>query len=102
MNARTIFVTRDANVIPVFSKDVTANVDYRINWGMWLGGDAIVESTWTGDDGVGVASADHSDTITEVRVSSGILGESYLVTNHIQTDGGRQFDQSFRVYIARS
>lgn len=96
-------------------KDPADVVDYLINWrpdtNPVLAEDEIVtDSTWTAYDlpagknpqdptfeweesvDFVVDSDSFTDTATTVWTSAGVRGAKYLLTNHIRTDQGREFD----------
>ena len=82
-------------------KDPQAVMDYKIKWYRWLGTDTILSSSWSADspnitidDGT-----QHNDTEAVVWLSGGVAGETYILTNHIVTAGGREEDGSIRIVM---
>lgn len=79
-----------------FLKDPDATLDYSIDWSAWLvTGESLITSVWA------LSSTDLTKTLEvntatrgTVWVSGGLPGESYTLTNHITTDGGRIDDRS--------
>ena len=83
--------------IPTYSKDPDETLDYIVNWATHLGSDTISSSSWDAETGVTVDSDTNTTTTATVWLSGGTLGEFYLVTNTIVTDGGRTLEQSIRI-----
>jgi hypothetical protein len=81
-----------------YLKDPDATLDFGVDYSDWLDdGDAIDASTWTVQTGLTVGDDEIGDGFTVVWLSGGTAGESYLVTNHIETTEGRIDDRSFTV-----
>lgn len=78
-----------------FIKDPDALLDYRLNWRPWLRGAVIAASEWEVPDGLTEESSSFDDKTTTVRLSGGIAGVEYTVTNHITTDTGLEDERSF-------
>ena len=74
-------------------------LDYTINWGSFgLGTDTIVSSSWavTPSDLIDNSPApSFTSTMTTVWLSGATAGIYYLVTNTINTAGGREMQYSF-------
>lgn len=88
-------------------KDPDAIRDFGINWAPDLP-DAvtIASSTWLLDGAAWPVDADlvkvadsHATTNTTVRISGGIVGTSYLVTNHIVMSDDEEDDFSQKLKI---
>jgi len=94
------------NPVDTLTKDPAAVLDYGFDWqieGWLIGADIISSSTWavTGSDSELVASDDEAtETVTTVWLSGGTLGETYTVTNTVETSGGRADERSFRVFLS--
>ena len=86
---------------PTFAKDPDERLDYKIDWTKLLpSGDTIVASSWeTYDPKIVAEDGQFDDTSATIWVRSGEVGAEYLVTNHIETLGGRKEDQSIKVKI---
>ncbi|MER9814295.1 hypothetical protein [Mesorhizobium sp. M0129] len=87
-------------------KDPDAIRDFGINWTADLGTSTISSSTWLLDGEAWPVDADlvkvadsHTTTNTTVRLSGGIVGTSYLVTNHIVMSDGEEDDFSQKLKI---
>ena len=85
--------------IPTYSKDPDETLDYIINWATHLGSDTISSSSWVAETGITIDSDTNTTTTATVWLSGGTLGQFYLVTNTIVTDGGRTLEQSIRVHM---
>ena len=83
-------------------KDPDELLDYEIDWSARLDTDTITVSTWeiNGPDAVLTTPTDSfTDTATVIWLDAGTLGAVYTMTNHIQTAGGREMDQSVKLRI---
>lgn len=80
-------------------KDPNAVLDYKWDWTDWMpDNDRIVASTFTVDDpAVAVEDTLFDDTTTTAWLSGGTAGETYVVTNHIVTEDGREDDRSIKI-----
>jgi len=83
------------------AKDPDELLDYSLNWVNALGTDTIVTSDWS------INSADlienhktNTATATVIWLEGGGLNQQYVVTNTIETAGGRIFQQSVNIRIA--
>ena len=87
----------------IVAKDPNARKDYGWNWARWLGTDTLVTSTWFLDPstptGLVIEDPTWDTTSTTVWLSGGTVGESYGVTNRVETTDGRIEDLSFWVVI---
>jgi len=84
----------------VFFKDPLAALDYTLDWSVWLvGAETISTSTWTAQAGLTVDSDSNTATAATVWLSGGTVGQSYTVTNHIVSTGGREENKSFTVKV---
>jgi hypothetical protein len=86
-------------------KDPDAVRDYGNDWSADIGTATIAASTWlldgavwTGSSLVKVASS-FTDTTTTVRISGGVVGTTYLITNHIVMSDGEEDDFSQKLKI---
>lgn len=86
---------------PTFTQDPQDRLDYEVDWADWLPtGDTVIASAWASSDPVLVLEDDaFTTTSAVVFVSGGTLGQSYLVTNHIETGQGREKDQTLKIKI---
>lgn len=81
------------------SKDPDELLDYSIDWTDRLAGDEITTSEWIVPSGLVKDSDSNTESMATVWLSGGDLGENYLVTNRINTVGGRIMDQSVSLKI---
>lgn len=82
-------------------KDPNAVADYELNWALRLLDDTISVSTWTVKDDANI-TIDHdefSNTTTTVWLSGGTAGQTYTLTNHIVTAGGREWDYTVSLSV---
>jgi len=75
-----------------YLKDPEARVDYAIDWGLYLDGQTIVDSAWSvaPDEagGVAVDEAGFAPERSAARLSGGIAGHSYSVSNLVTLSDG--------------
>jgi hypothetical protein len=86
-------------------KDPDAIRDFGIDWSPDIGTSTVSASTWlldgvtwTGSSLVKVASS-FTDTTTTVRISGGVEGVTYLVTNRVVLSDGEADDFSQKLKI---
>lgn len=90
-----------------YKKDPGDVKDYAIDWSQHLlvegedAGDTITASTWVVAAGLTKDSDFDTTTRTTVWLSGGTAGVEYLVTNHVTTAQGRQFERSFTVNVTQ-
>ena len=71
-------------------KNPNSVVDVQISWASYLApGDYIVTSNWLGPGGIGLGSSTYTQNSASVRVSGGISGINYAITNVITTATGQ-------------
>ena len=90
-------------------KDPNAKLDYRFDWGTeYLAGDTINPgdtisvSTWTSTPSglTSVAtSVSGGNTLTNIRLSGGVVGTTYTVTNHVVFASGQEDERSFYLKV---
>ena len=68
-----------------YLKDPDARVDYSIDWTAYLSGPTIVASTWTvapdEEGGIAVAESSFETLRTAARLTGGVIGHSYTISN---------------------
>lgn len=87
-------------------KDPNATLPYTVDWTAWLAneGDTALSATWTVPTGL-TESIDprHGRTLdagkATIWLSGGTEGQTYLVTCHLITAGGREDDRTLPVRI---
>lgn len=90
-----------------FIKDPDALLDYKVDWGEWLGNDQIISAAAINDavasaqaSGLRIASVVVSASTAVVAwLSAGVLDNEYTVTVRIWTSAGRRNDECFTVAI---
>lgn len=90
-----------------FVKDPDSLLDYKVDWGDWLGDDQIVSALAFTDSvasaqtsGLRIASTMISASAAVVTwLSAGVLDTEYSVTVRVWTSAGRRNDESFSVVI---
>lgn len=89
-----------------FSKDPDALLDYKVDWGSWLGTTDTIASAVVSSPGFfevdGIRLATHAVSGNNGHViwlSAGSTNEEYQITSRIWTSAGRRNDQTFIVRI---
>ena len=84
-----------------FTKDPESTLDYMVDWNAenWLGDDTISSVSWEVPPGLTIENETNTTTTATVWLSGGTVGESYRVTNHIVTAGGREDDRTFSIRV---
>ena len=86
--------------IQTFRKDPDAKLDYGFDWSDWLAaGETISTSAWTIAAGLTEESTETGSTSTKVWLSGGTDGDTYTVTNTIETSAGRIDERSFQIIV---
>lgn len=81
------------------NKDTDEVLDYEIDWSSRLLTDTIQSSTWIVPSGITKNSDSTTSTVTKIWLSGGTTGETYVLTNRVQTAAGRTMDQSVKIKI---
>lgn len=75
-----------------YLKDPEARVDYAIDWGDYLDGQTIAASAWSvePDEAGGIAIDEESfqPLLTAARLSGGVIGHAYRVSNLVTLADG--------------
>ena len=90
-----------------FVKDPDALLDYKVDFGEWLGDDQIISALVINDptasaqtSGLRVASTVVSASAAVVAwLSAGVVDSEYTVTVRIWTSAGRRNDECFTISI---
>jgi hypothetical protein len=85
----------------MFTKEPTEILDYSINWPDWLGDLTISTSAWSVPPGITKDADSNTSSTTLIRLSGGIWGETYELSNTI-TAGMQTETRSFYIRIQRS
>lgn len=89
-------------------QDPEAILDYTLDWSkMLVSGDSIVNAVFTPDSGMSVLTSNitastvnnSTDQAATAWLLGGIAGQTYNVTCHITTEGGRQDDRTFQIVV---
>jgi hypothetical protein len=98
----------------IIPEDPTAVLDYTIDWDRktvdapagtgWLASaETITTSAWTVPTGISQAANPpaiiNGGKATQIWLTGGTAGQSYVVANHITTSQGRQDQRTFTVYV---
>lgn len=87
----------------VYTQDPDAILDYLVNWSDWLdSGDTITSALAFCDSGLDILAQSFSASGHTVWLSSGSVGQEYLITSRIWTTFGRKNDQSFTLRVQQT
>lgn len=76
-------------------KDPQADLDYSIDWSLWLTGtDTLSTSTWIVPSDLTAHNQSYGTATTITWLSGGTNGEVYDVVNRVVTAGGRTEDRT--------
>ena len=79
-------------------KDPQSTLDYVFDWSHWLGVlDQITSAVFSATPGIDIVSETFEETQAEVWLGGGTDGNSYDVTCHIHTLGGRRDERTARI-----
>lgn len=85
-------------------KDPDSEEVFGINWTAYLAeiadDETIASSSWTVPSGLTEESDSFTDTHANVKLSGGVVGATYRVTNRITTSGGTTDDESLIISVA--
>jgi hypothetical protein len=87
-----------------FTQSPTASLDYLIDWTAWLTsppdpGDTITNNVWSADTGITIVDLGHTTTGARVRVSGGIVPNTYNVVSTITTAFGNTDERTLAFLI---
>ena len=86
-----------------FEQDPDATLDYQLDCSEWLPtGDTLSSPTVSAASGITVDSYSNDDDTITAWISGGTTGQTYTITYHIVTTGGREDDKSIRIRIKES
>lgn len=84
-------------------KDTQARIDHAFDWTGYLDGQAIAESTWEAAPeeagGVAVEAAAFDLGRSSARLTGGIAGRVYRVTNRVTLSDGQEDERSLTVRV---
>ncbi|MET0360734.1 MAG: hypothetical protein ABW048_03175 [Sphingobium sp.] len=87
----------------LYLKDPQARIDHAIDWSPYLGAQGVVASLWTvvpqEQGGLAIDEDAAEDQRTSARLSGGIVGRVYRLTNRVTLSDGQVDERSmtFRV-----
>ena len=76
-------------------------LDYSVDWTGRIEADPIATSDWTisPDGSLTEDSSAFVGAVATVWLSGGVAGATYVLLNHITTEGGRTLDQSVTIKV---
>lgn len=70
-------------------KKAKAVEDFQLDWSVNIGTDTITASAWTVPPGLTAASQSFTGTTARVRLSGGVVGKGYTVSNAVTLASGQ-------------
>lgn len=84
-------------------KDPAEKLDYQLDWDAeyMRGADTISASTWTSTPTglTHVATSVTASIKANIRISGGLVGTTYTVTNHVVLASGQEAERSFYLKV---
>lgn len=82
-------------------KDPTEILDYSVDWSNRLANDHLITSTFiiNGGANVSIIANSFNDSMSTVWLAGGTTGRVAIITNHVQTAGGREWEESVHISI---
>lgn len=87
----------------LYLKDADSRIDHSVDWAAYLAGQSIIASAWSvapvEAGGLVVEASAFEAARTSVRVSGGVVGRLYRLTNRVTLSDGQVDERSvtFRV-----
>ena len=86
-----------------YLKDPEARVDYAIDWADYLDGQTIAASTWSVEPveqgGIAVDEASFALLRTAARLSGGVIGHGYSISNLVTLSDGSADSRSINLRV---
>jgi len=82
------------------TKDPNEKLDYDLDWTDRLSGDTVQTSVWSIPIELTNEEDSFTPTSTLIWITGGVIGESYPLTNTIQTVGGRIMVQTVELSVS--
>lgn len=91
-----------AQIETTLYKDSSEKLDYQFDWNTEYlrGADTISSSTWTSTPtGLTHVGTSNTTTTATIRISGGVVGTTYTVTNHVVLASGQEAERSFYLKV---
>lgn len=83
-----------------YVKDPDAALDYGFDWSKWLDtGEVVAISEWEVASGLTGSMQVNTGTVTQIRLSGGVLNQTYSVVNRITTSSGQVDDRTLLITV---
>lgn len=86
-----------------YLKDPQSRVDYAFDWLGYLDGQTVVASLWSVTpqeaDGIEIVSASFDPARTAARLSGGVAGHTYSVSNLVTLSDGSRDERSIALRV---
>lgn len=84
---------------PNFQKTTTAKRDYSVDWSTNAPGDAITAVSWSVPVGITNVATSYSGGVATIRLSGGILGQTYQISCTATRQSGQIDKRTFLITI---
>lgn len=89
-----------SRITATFYQDPAEKLDYQLDWTGFLGADTISSSAWASTpSGLTHVAAPNTTTTATLRISGGLVGTTYTVTNHVVLASGQEAERSFYLKV---
>lgn len=72
---------------------------YAINWAPWLGSYTLSTSVWSTPTGITYVTDTLTTTATQVKLSGGTSGHTYVIANTVTTSNGETKRVTFEISV---
>lgn len=95
--------TGEQDQMNLFVKDPQARIDHEIDWSAYLAAQTLVASSWAVEPaeagGLTVAESAFEDRRSSARLSGGVVGRLYRLTNHVILSDGQADERSVTIRV---
>lgn len=80
-------------------KDPNETITFGVDWSEYLGAATISSSSWIIPTGVTQVASSNTTSKATIMLGGGTLGNTYRITNRINTSAGEMLDQSIDIEV---
>lgn len=89
-----------SQIAATFYQDPAEKLDYQFDWTGFLGADTISSSAWASSPtGLTHAATSNTTKTATIRITGGLVGTVYTVTNHVVLASGQEAERSFYLKV---
>ncbi|HUD93425.1 hypothetical protein [Sphingobium sp.] len=87
----------------LFVKDPQARIDHEIDWSAYLAAQTLIASSWAVEPeeagGLVTEQSAFEDQRSSARLSGGLVGRLYRLTNHVMLSDGQVDERSVTIRV---